>query len=70
MYVDWVLITYLDQSELLLKRTGTFEDHLITSIEINEENNLIKASVDNENIVSYPMANMISYTYSRLHEIE
>ena len=38
MYVDWVLITYLDQSELLLKRTGTFEDHPITSIERNEKN--------------------------------
>ncbi len=70
MYVDWVLITYLDQSELLLKRTGKFEEHLITSIEINESSNLIKVAVDNENIVGYPMANMISYTYSRLHEIE
>ena len=56
--------------ELLLKRTGKFEENLITSIEINESNNLIKVAVDNENIVGYPMANMISYTYSRLHEIE
>jgi hypothetical protein len=70
MFVDWVLITYMDQSELLLKRTGTFEDNIITGIEINEENNLIKVAVDNENIISYPMANMISYTYSRLHEVE
>ena len=69
MYVDWVLITYMDQSELLLKRTGKFEANVITSIEISEKNNLIKVAVDNENIVSYPMANMISYTYSRLHEI-
>ena len=43
---------------------------LFTSIEINEKNNLIKVAVDNENIVSYPMSNMISYTYSRLHEIK
>ena len=70
MYVDWVLITYMDQSELLLKRTGKFDENVITSIEINEKNNLIKVAVDNENIVSYPMANMISYTYSRLHEME
>ena len=69
MFVDWVLITYMDQSELLLKRTGKFEANVITSIEISEKNNLIKVAVDNENIVSYPMANMISYTYSRLHEI-
>jgi hypothetical protein len=70
MFVDWVLITYMDQSELLLKRSGKFENNLITGIEINEKNNLIKVSVDNENIVSYPMANMISYTYSRLHEVK
>ena len=29
MYVDWVLITYMDQSELLLKRTGKFEENVI-----------------------------------------
>ena len=70
MFVDWVLITYMDQSELLLKRSGKFNDNLVMGIEINEKNNLIKVAVDNENIVSYPMANMISYTYSHLHEIE
>ena len=68
MFVDWVLVTYMDQSELLLKRSGKFNDNLVMGIEINEKNNLIKVAVDNENIVSYPMANMISYTYSRLHE--
>ena len=70
MYVDWVLITYMDQTEVLLKRSGKFDDNLITAIEINEKNYLIKVDVDNENIVSYPMANMISYTYSCLHEVE
>ena len=70
MFVDWVLITYMDQSELLLKRSGKFNDNIIMGIEINEKNNLIKVAVDNENIVSYPMANMISYTYSRRHEEE
>ena len=70
MFVDWVLITYMDQSELLLKRSGKFNDNLVMGIEINEKNNLIKVAVDNENIVSYPMANMISYTYSRQHEEE
>jgi hypothetical protein len=70
MFVDWVLITYMDQSELLLKRSGKFNDNLVMGIEINEKNNLIKVAVDNENIVSYPMANMISYTYSRQYEEE
>ncbi len=70
MYVDWVLITYLDLSELMLKRSGTFDNNLITGIEINEKNYLIKVTVDNGNIVSYPMANILSYTYSQLHEIE
>ena len=55
---------------LLLKRSGKFAENIITSIEINEKNYLIKVDVDNENIVSYPMANMISYTYSCLHEVE
>ncbi|MBZ2164596.1 hypothetical protein [Methanobacterium spitsbergense] len=68
MFVDWVLISYMDQSELLLKRSGKFNDNIIIGIEINEKNNLIKVAVDNENIVSYPMANMVSYTYSRLNE--
>ena len=68
MFVDWVLISYIDQSELLLKRSGKFNDNIVIGIEINEKNNLIKVAVDNENIVSYPMANMISYTYSRLNE--
>ena len=63
-----VLISYMDQSELLLKRSGKFNDNIVIGIEINEKNNLIKVAVDNENIVSYPMANMISYTYSRLNE--
>jgi hypothetical protein len=70
MFVDWVLISYVDGSELLLKRTGKFDDNLIMGIEINEKNYLIKVAVDNENIVSYPMANILSYTYSRLHENE
>ena len=70
MFVDWVLISYMDQSELLLKRSGKFNDNIVIGIEINEKNNLIKVAVDNENIVSYPMANMISYTYSRLNEEE
>ena len=70
MFVDWVLITYMDQSELLLKRSGKFNDNLVMGIEINEKNNLIKVAVDNENIVSYHMANMISYTYYRQYEEE
>ena len=70
MFVDWVLISYMDQSELLLKRSGKFNDNIVIGIEINEKNNLIKVAVDNENIISYPMANMISYTYSRLNEEE
>jgi len=70
MYVDWVLITYMDQTEVLLKRSGKFDKNIITAIEINEKNYLIKVAVDNENIVSYPMANILSYTYSRLHEEE
>ena len=39
---------------------------MVIGIEINEKNNLIKVAVDNKNIVSYPMANMISYTYSSI----
>ena len=70
MFVDWVLISYVDGSELLLKRSGKFEDNLVMGIEINEKNYLIKVAVDNENIVSYPMANILSYTYSRIHEEE
>ncbi len=70
MFVDWVLISYMDKSELLLKRSGKFNDNIVIGIEINEKNNLIKVAVDNENIISYPMANMISYTYSRLNEEE
>jgi hypothetical protein len=70
MFVDWVLISYIDQSELLLKRSGKFNDNIVIGIEINENNNLIKVAVDNKNIISYPMANMISYTYSRLNEEE
>jgi hypothetical protein len=70
MFVDWVLISYMDQSELLLKRSGKFNDNIVIGIEINEKNNLIKVAVDNKNIISYPMANMISYTYSRLNEEE
>jgi hypothetical protein len=70
MFVDWVLITFKDQSELLLKRSGNFDNNLITGVELNEKNYLIKVTVDNKTIVSYPMANILSYTYSQLHEIE
>jgi len=37
MFVDWVLITYMDQSELLLKRSGKFNDNLVMGIEINKK---------------------------------
>ena len=63
MMVDWVLISYMDGSELLLKRTGKYEDNLIAAIEIDEKNSLIKVAVDNQTIVNYPTSNMISYTY-------
>jgi hypothetical protein len=62
MFVDWVLISYMDGSELLLRRGGNFEDKLVAEIEIDEKNYLIKVAIDNQTIVSYPMANMISYT--------
>ncbi len=62
MFVDWVLISYIDGSELLLRRGGNIEDKLVSAIEIDEKNYLIKVAVDNQTIVSYPMANMISYT--------
>ena len=62
MFVDWVLISYMDGSELLLRRGGNFEDKLVAAIEIDEKNYLIKVAIDNQTIVSYPMANMISYT--------
>jgi hypothetical protein len=64
MMVDWVLISYMDGSELLLKRNGKYEDNLVSAIEIDENNSLIKVAVDNQTIVSYPTANMISYTYA------
>ena len=70
MMVDWVLMTFVDRSELLLKRSGEFEDSQITGLEIKEKNNIIKVSVANKTIVSYPMANIISYTYSQEHEIK
>ena len=63
MMVDWVLISYMDGSEFLLKRNGRFEDNLVSAIEIDEKNSLIKVALDNQTIVSYPMANMISFTY-------
>lgn len=63
MMVDWVLISYMDGLELLLKRSGKYEDNLVSAIEIDEKNSLIKVAVDNQTIVSYPTANMISYTY-------
>ena len=62
MFVDWVLISYIDGLELLLRRGGNFEDNVVSAIEIDEENYLIKVAIDNQTIVSYPMANMISYT--------
>ncbi len=62
MFVDWVLISYIDGSELLLRRGGNFEDKLVSAIEIDEKNYLIKVAINNQTIVSYPMANMISYT--------
>ena len=68
--VDWVLMTFVDRSELLLKRSGEFEDSLITGLEINEKNNIIKVSISNKTIISYPMANIINYTYSQEHEIK
>ncbi len=37
MFVDWVLISYMDQSELLLKRSGKFNDNIVIGIEINEK---------------------------------
>ena len=45
MMVDWVLMTFVDRFELLLKRSGEFEDSLITGLEINEKNNIIKVSI-------------------------
>jgi hypothetical protein len=62
MFVDWVLISYMDGSELLLRRGGNFKDKLVAAIEIDEKNYLIKVAIDNQTIVNYPMANMISYT--------
>ena len=63
MMVDWVLISYMDGSDLLLKRSGKYEDNLVSAIEIDEKIVFCKVAVDNQTIVSYPMANMISYTY-------
>ena len=54
MFVDWVLISYIDGSELLLRRVGNIEDKLVSAIEIDEKNYLIKVAVDNQTIVSYP----------------
>jgi hypothetical protein len=33
MFVDWVLISYMDGSELLLRRGGNFEAKLVAAIE-------------------------------------
>lgn len=54
MFVDWVLISYIDGFELLLRRVGNIEDKLVSAIEIDEKNYLIKVAVDNQTIVSYP----------------
>ncbi len=61
MFVDHVSIHYVDGTDIKINRGQKFTDSTVTSIEINEENYLIKLILSNKTVVSFPMTNMSSY---------